>query len=167
MTAAGQPPVQQIGDAVIIRGEAISPLYYSVMAGVREARRNGHSITPYVALQAATLAAHRSKSDTGHEHPESKVAQQQSERQGDDDLLSIAEAAALSGYCARQVRRKAQAGHGHRVGTSWVMTRGAALALKQQRTWKARNGTRHLPAGMDAAPHQGTASSAGRSDARP
>ncbi|GJO16712.1 hypothetical protein NJB1507_05040 [Mycobacterium marinum] len=93
--------VHQDGDAVTIRGEALGPLYYAVMAGVREARRNGHSISPYVALQAATLAAHRSKSDTGHENPESVVAQQQSESQGDGDLLSIAEAAALSGYCAR------------------------------------------------------------------
>lgn len=151
----GPPAVQQLGPAVVIRGDALDVLYRSLMAGARDARRNGYSVSPFVALQAATLAAHRAKSDVGHGNTGLEATTSDSGCQG-DDWLSIAEAAALSGYCARQLRRRARSGLGRRVGSSWVIARRDALALKAERDWKARNASRRIPNGLPGLVEAGT-----------
>ena len=81
-------------------------------------------------------------SATGHEHPVYVLAEEHSTSQ---DWLSVAEAATELGLGERQVRRLAEAGLGTRKGREWRLSKSKVLAMKAERDWRARNGSRHAP----------------------
>jgi excisionase family DNA binding protein len=81
---------------------------------------------------------------SGHEYPVYALAEEHSTSQ-DDEWLSVDEAASELELSRRQVRRLAEAGLGTRKGREWRLSKSKVLALKAERDWRARIGSRHFP----------------------
>jgi hypothetical protein len=134
------PPVQ-IGPAVLVQdAETLRHLYFCVKAGIQKCSRDGVSPAHLHPLAALLRRAYMSAS--GHEHPVYILAEEHSTSQ---DRLSVAEAATELGPGERQVRRLAEAGLGTRKGREWRLSKSKVLAMKAERDWRARNGSRHAP----------------------
>ena len=134
------PPVQ-VGPAVLVQdAETLRHLYFCVKAGIQKCSHDGVSPAHLHPLAALLRRAYMSAS--GHEHPVYILAEEHSTSQ---DRLSVAEAATELGLGERQVRRLAEAGLGTRKGREWRLPKSKVLALKQERDWRARNGSRHAP----------------------
>ncbi len=127
------PDVQQLGDAVLIQGDALRALYIALHRAIRATSAAGHSPAR---LQAIQQQIHRAlttqMSDHGHPVAKSFDAQSESNCQGAAELMSVAEAAAELGVSERQMRRLAH-DLGQRVGASWAFNRIAVLALARAR----------------------------------
>ena len=126
------PDVQQLGDAVLIQGAALRDLYLCLHKGIPGMSANGHSP---VLLHAVELQVHRAlMSARGHQVAECVAAQTHSKSQSDDDWMTVSEAATELGVSQRHVRRLARSCQlGQRVGATWAINRGAALALARER----------------------------------
>jgi hypothetical protein len=122
------PPVQQFGNAVLIRGSALRTTYFAVLAGIAKARSDGHNTAALVALQLAIREA------IGHSDvciPPEGIEWKSKHAAGS---IGIAEAATILGVGERQMRRIARnEGLGHRRGRAWVLDRVAVLALAAER----------------------------------
>jgi hypothetical protein len=141
MTSGRQP--MQVGPTVLVQdAESLRHLYFCVQAGIQKCSRDGVSPAHLHPLAALIRRAHMSA--VGHEHPVYVLAEEHSTGQ-DNDWLSVAEAATELGLGERQVRRLAKAGLGTRKGREWRLPRSKVLAMKQERDWKDRNGSRHAP----------------------
>jgi hypothetical protein len=128
---------------VIVRGEGLDLLARCVLARIQQLqRRERMSVARESQLYALVLAARMFARE--HECAEPVPPQRGSRGQGDDDLVTVAEAAALSGYSEQHIRRLARSGQGIRIGSTWAITKGAALAIAEQREWKQRNGSRRV-----------------------
>jgi len=117
-------------------------LYLCVQAGIQKNRRNGLSPAHLYPLSALFYRAHMSA--IGHGHPVYVAAESDSTGQH-TEFWTVKEAARELGIGERQVRRLAADGLGARKGREWMLPKARVLALKQERDWKARNGSRHLP----------------------
>jgi hypothetical protein len=122
--------------------ETLQLLYFCVHAGVQKMHRAGLSPARLEPLKA--LIRRAIMSANGHEQPVYVLAEQDSSSQ-DIELWNVAEAANELGIGDRQVRRLAREGLGFRVGREWMLPKARVLALKTEREWKARNGSRRLP----------------------
>jgi hypothetical protein len=133
----------QRGRAVLIQDEeSLRLLYFCIHAGVQKWHRDGLSTAPLEPLKA--LIRRAIMSVNGHEQPVYVLAERDSSSQ-DIELWNVSEAAAELELGVRQVRRLAKQGLGIQSGREWMLPKARVLALKQEREWKARNGSRHLP----------------------
>jgi hypothetical protein len=136
------PPLQ-IGPAVLVQDEeTLRHLYFCVKAGIQKCGRDGASPAHLHPLAALLRRAYMSAS--GHEFRVYVLAEEDSTSQ-ETDWLTVAEAADELGLSDRQVCRLARAGLGTQKGREWRLSKSKVLALKQERDWKARNGSRGLP----------------------
>ena len=143
MSSRREVPPVQVGPAVLVQDAGtLRHLYFCVKAGIQKCSRDGASPAHLHPLAALLRRAYMSAS--GHEHPVYVLAEEHSTSQ-DNAWLSVAEAAAELGLGERQVRRLAEAGLGTRKGREWRLSKSTVLALKAERDWKARNGSRHAP----------------------
>lgn len=121
--------------------ESLQHLYFCVQAGIQKCRRDGVSPAHLYGLAAVIRRAYMSA--RGHACAVYVLAEEHSTSQ--NDWMSVAEAADELELSERQVRRLAEAGLGTRKGREWRLSKSRVLALKQERDWKARNGSRGLP----------------------
>jgi hypothetical protein len=137
-------PPAQTGPAVLVQDrETLRHPYFCVHAGIQKLHRDGLSsqhLEPLKGLlRRAIMSANR------HEFPVYVLAEEHSTGQ-ETDWLTVAEAAAELDLSARQVCRLARDGLGTRKGgREWRLPRSRVVTLKQERDWKAQNGTRRLP----------------------
>ena len=113
-----------------------------VKAGIQKCSHDG--VSPAHLHPLAALLRRAYMSAVGHEDAVYVLAEEHSIGR-DNDWLRVAEAAAEIGLSERQVRRLAREGLGTRKGREWRLPRSKVLALKQERDWKDRNGSRHAP----------------------
>jgi hypothetical protein len=141
--AQSDPPVQRLGPAILVQDvETLRHLYFCVQAGVQKLRRDG--LSPAHLYPLSSLIRHGIMSADGHEYPAYVLAEEDSTSQ-DNDWLSVAEAATELELSERQIRRIAATGLGTRKGREWQLSKSKVLALKAERDWRARNGSRHFP----------------------
>lgn len=127
------PPVQQLGAAVLLQGQAVVDAYYLVSTGIRAAARNGYPTSRFEAIQTAIQSAFMSS--RRHDDVASVALQSHSNRDDECpvDPIGTAEAAALLGLSVRSCQRLAKQGLGRRVGHQWVLDRGLVIAEAQRR----------------------------------
>jgi hypothetical protein len=140
-TPTDAAPVQQDGPTVLIQGEdMLGLLNFCLHAGVQKMRRDGLSA---VRLEQLKIVVRRALlSACGQEFPGYVLSQPNSTK---EELWSTERAAGEIGISPRQVRRIARNGIGTKDGRDWLLPKEAVLALKREREWKARNGSRGLP----------------------
>jgi len=132
---------EHVNGVIVVCGEGLNELARCVLARIRELQRQDRmSVARESQLYALIHAARMF--DREHECAEGVAWERQSDCQGVDDLVSVAEAAALSGYSEQHIRRLARTGQGIRIGATWALTKGAALAIAEQRKTRQRNGSR-------------------------
>lgn len=135
--------VQQAGDAVLVQGEEmLTLLYFCLNAGIRKLRYDG--LPPARAERLKGVVYRALMSPSGREDAAYVLAEAHSDRQ-DTEMWSVAEAAEELGIGVRQVRRLAEEGLGKKRGRDWWLPKDRVCALKQERDWKARNGSRTCP----------------------
>jgi len=132
------PPVQQDGATVTIRGDALALLYRGLIALAARHRRDGVTSPPLlhelrtVLFRATTMSPTRHK-DAGH-----TLGGPCCNGQDPSDLISVGEASALLGISARTVQRMAadrsRGGlEAIRVGRTWALAKAPVLALAERR----------------------------------
>jgi hypothetical protein len=131
--------VQQAGSAVLIQGEEpLHLLNFCLHAGAQKMRRDGLSAARIEQLK--TVVRRALMSAQGHKLPNYVLSEANSAGQ---EMWSIRRAALELEISPRQVRRIARNGIGTRSGRDWFLPKGEVLALKLDRDWKARNGSRN------------------------
>ena len=139
------PPVQQDGATVTIRGDALALLYRGLIALAARHRRDGVTSPPLlhelrtVLFRATTMSPTRHK-DAGH-----TLGGPCCNGQDPSDLVTVAEAAELLRLSKRQVQRLAAHSGGLggvRVGRIWMLAKAPVLALAEERRDRDR---RQLP----------------------
>jgi hypothetical protein len=144
MSIDDQPPIQQLGSAILIQGdEGLTQLARCVLAQIREVQRNGYSAEPYAQLLRTIHTARMSQ--PRHEHANCQLVDAHSNSHGVDDWISVAAAAEVLGVTRRQVQRLAPGlspGQARRIGNVWALRSGAVMALSEERKRKAANGQR-------------------------
>jgi hypothetical protein len=121
------PPIQGLGPAVLVQGDALRPLYRAVLVGIADARASGMSIVMLESARQAIVSA------IGHADVRKPLPRIPSRRQHDDGTISVAEAAEQLRRSERHIRRIARAeGLGRRVGGRWLLDRVAVLALANE-----------------------------------
>lgn len=134
MIPAGIPPVQLLGDAVLIRGSAVRDTLALVGMGVQQARRDGIPPSPRVqALLAALAAAREVQSCPPPDAADVRnvAARAESEMAREIGSRGVAEILKLS---HRQVRRLAADLGGRRSPSGgWIFNQGTVDAYKAAR----------------------------------
>lgn len=118
------PAVQQLGDAVLLRGPAVVDAFYLLRLGIRETqRRDGITPGPRLwdllnALEQAAAQVRAVSSRPGEDVPD------QRERRSSGEPIGSKEAAVLLDRSPRQVRRLAQTLDARRgPGGAWTFDR--------------------------------------------
>ncbi|WP_342660749.1 hypothetical protein Rruber_01224 [Rhodococcus ruber] len=116
------PPVQRLGDALLLQGPAVESLYWVLNVAIAARRRAGRSVPPEVGHLAAqvTAAGRIAQAATGF---------------GDDrrDTVGVDELAHLTGLSRRQARRIA-ATLGRLESGRWVVDTDTAHHYARSRT---------------------------------
>ncbi|MCF8781246.1 hypothetical protein [Rhodococcus ruber] len=117
------PPIQRLADDVLLlTGDAVAALRYTVRVALAARHRNGLPIPGILAeLAAATSGA-------GQSDIETKPAQQDS-----NDMIDTMEAARMLGCSNRQVRRLAPQLGGRIIAGRWLLERTAVTEHIQGR----------------------------------
>ena len=118
------PPVQRLGDAVLIQGRALPTLTHLALLGARERARRG-GVEPGGAVREwLQLLA-----DASHARHDGVVADDESAESALLEPIGAKEAATMLGIGVRQAQRIARSIGGRRCpGGAWEFERGAVVA---------------------------------------
>lgn len=135
MTLLVNPPVQQLGDAIVLRGSAVLHAHYLVALGVRQAvARDGINPPATVrqlmqALDSAAASIQHARSAAGHVDVPTPADQALSPVAE----ISTREAAHMLNITPRHARRIATSIGGRRHNRDWTFDRGAVAAYAENR----------------------------------
>lgn len=131
MSNSQVPPIQRLGDAVLLQGPILAELRWVLGVGINVVtRRDAVVPASMIALRAELNRAIADRGDAATPQsadPESSVLEH------DSDGISTVEAAAILGLQPRQVRHIHERLGGRRVGSTWVFDVEAVEAEVQRR----------------------------------